>query len=331
MRENEKIHFSKNEVNRAGDTLVENPRDEHALEVLEYWRYLHSKVPGPMKEGLLCENDSASLQISSRLKRSVSMVEKLSRFPEMKLSRMQDIAGIRCVYKSVVSGLQSIIDQCNKAGEAAYLLKRTTNYLEVPRDSGYRAVHQIFEFRSGGLLLEVQFRTHPQHLWAMAVETVGMFYGQALKSSRGEQEWLDFFRLTSAVIATMEGMPAVGEYRNINAAELRRRLHEQGHDQSFYTKLAAIRRIHEQDSTDDYEYWLLDLDIREETCDVDGFKADQLKTAHKMYTAKEQTPPYLRGDKQIVLVSTSSFKDLRQNYPSYFLDVADFLEMIQTI
>jgi hypothetical protein len=126
----------------------------------------------------------------------------------------------------------------------------------------------------------------------------------------------------------MEGTPVIEEYRNADAKELRRMLHQQGHEQSFFSKLAAIRRIHEKDSSDDYEYWLLDLDIKKETCDVYGFKADQIATAHEMYAAKEQTPACLRGDKQIVLVSTSSFKDLRPNYPSYFLDVADFLEMI---
>ena len=123
----------------------------------------------------------------------------------------------------------------------------------------------------------------------------------------------------------------IEEYRNTTMEELRHLLHKQGHDQSFFSKLTAIRSIHERDSLGDYAYWLLDLDLKKETCDVHGFTADQIDTAHEMYAAKEQTPACLRGDKQIVLVSTSSFKDLRWNYPSYFLDVADFLEMIRAI
>ena len=319
---NEQFRFSKSEVNRAGETLVKNPRDEQAMEMLESWRYLHSGLLGSGKEGLFGHENSPLWQVSSRLKRSVSIIEKLVRFPEMKLSRMQDIAGIRGVCMTGTPELQLTENPC-------YTVKKTANYLETPRESGYRAIHHILEIRD--MLLEIQLRTRPQHLWAMAVETVGMFYGQALKSNRGDQGWLDFFRLASALLSTMEGTPAVREYRDRDAKELRQLLHRQGHDQSFFSKLTAIRRIHDQDSSGDYEYWLLDLDLKTGTCEVDGFRADQIRTAHKMYTAKEQTPPYLRGDKQIVLVSTSSFKDLRQNYPSYFLDVADFLEMIQTI
>jgi len=39
--------------------------------------------------------------IAQRLKRSVSIVSKLQRFPRMKLSTMQDIAGLRAVMKNV--------------------------------------------------------------------------------------------------------------------------------------------------------------------------------------------------------------------------------------
>jgi hypothetical protein len=327
--------LSKKDVNRAGDTLVKNPQDEQALTVLEHWRYLHSHLIDPKKDGLYQYNDSASAQVSSRLKRSISIIEKLKRFPDMKLSRMQDIIGARWVVKSDPSFFLFFIDELRNKKQ--YRVTKMTDYIETPRESGYRAVHFIYECQSpdtphtNGLLGEMQLRTRPQHLWAMAVETVGMFYGQALKSSRGDQEWLDFFRLTSAVISTMEGTPVVEQYRNTDAKELRRMLHQQGHEQSFFSKLAAIRRIHDKDFSEDYEYWLLDLDLKKETCDIYGFKMDQIATAHEMYAAKEQTPACLRGDKQIVLVSTSSFKDLRPNYPSYFLDVAEFLEMIKTI
>jgi len=337
------LRFNKSEINRAGDMLLVNPQDEFAVEVLEYWRSLHSKILSSETWGMLkfirhfrCA-DSAPMQLSSRLKRAVSIIEKLSRFPSIKLSRMQDIVGLRFTYPPGLSGLQSAMDTCRKMTGTHYLLKRTTNYLETPRDSGYRAVHQIFELQSpdaplhNGLFVEVQFRTRLQHLWAMAVETVGMFYGQALKSSRGDQRWLDFFRLASTLIAALEEMPAAQEYRNTTTEELRRQLRQFGNDQSFFSKLAAIRGIHERDSSGDYACWLLELNLKKETCDVYGFTAEQIGTAHEMYAAKEQTPACLRGDMQIVLVATSSLKALRSNYPSYFLDVAEFLDTIKTI
>src|SRR3546814_2932896 len=54
------------------------------------------------------------------------------------------------------------------------------------------------------LLLEVQIRTHAQHSWATAVETVGAVLGQALKSSEGEAAWLSYFQYASLALEYME-------------------------------------------------------------------------------------------------------------------------------
>jgi hypothetical protein len=45
--------------------------------------------------------------------------------------------------------------------------------------------------------------------WATAVETVGAFVQQALKSSLGEQEWLRFFSLMSGALAFKENTAPV--------------------------------------------------------------------------------------------------------------------------
>ncbi len=54
------------------------------------------------------------------------------------------------------------------------------------------------------MLIEVQLRTRLQHNWATAVETVGIFTGEALKSSQGNEDWQDFFRLVSTWFAHKE-------------------------------------------------------------------------------------------------------------------------------
>src|SRR3546814_14907255 len=53
-------------------------------------------------------------------------------------------------------------------------------------------------------MLEVQIRTHAQHSWATAVETVGAVLGQALKSSEGEAAWLSYFQYASLALEYME-------------------------------------------------------------------------------------------------------------------------------
>ena len=55
----------------------------------------------------------------------------------------------------------------------------------------------------------MQFRSILQHSWATAVETVGTFTREALKSSRGNKKWLRFFALMGGAIALREGLPPV--------------------------------------------------------------------------------------------------------------------------
>ncbi|MBN3017364.1 hypothetical protein JXX18_16350, partial [Ruthenibacterium lactatiformans] len=57
------------------------------------------------------------------------------------------------------------------------------------------------------MLIEIQFRTHLQHLWATAVETMGLFTKEAIKSGQGDAEVKRFFQLASALIAKKENQP----------------------------------------------------------------------------------------------------------------------------
>lgn len=61
------------------------------------------------------------------------------------------------------------------------------------------------------MLIEIQFRTHLQHLWATAVETMGIFTKQLLKSGTGDAEVMRFFVLISALFALEENTPPIPE------------------------------------------------------------------------------------------------------------------------
>ncbi|MCL2710479.1 MAG: hypothetical protein FWE95_06335 [Planctomycetaceae bacterium] len=334
---NKENQFSKTTVNRAGEVLIRDPHNENALEVLEYWRGLQA---GVLEDGRR-PNDFLSVgwihvNVAARIKRTVSIIEKLKRYPSMKLSRMQDIAGLRFVVDftqtpTTASGaFQAYVETFQKHTMKSFINKAVDNYVQSPRPSGYRAIHLVYQ-NDIGQFLEIQFRTRLQHLWAMAVETVGMFYGQALKASQGDQDWLDFFRLASAAISHVESGPVVAIHADTSVEAIRKELKRQGTEQSFFSKLAAIKEVDEKFSAEEYDYWLLELNIKRGENTIYGFTANQLQTAQEMYVAKEQTPACRRGDVQVVLVSTRSFKDLRKAYPSYFLDVADFMNLVEEI
>ncbi len=332
-----RLRFSKKAINRAGEILVADPQNEEALEILDYWRSLHAELIG--EEGTFKGKVGV---FSRRVKRSVSIIGKLGRFPKMQLTRMQDVAGLRYVLERVLLDsptFQNVVGALTKAlwENTSATRKSVDDYIEQPKPSGYRAIHHVYERHDSdnplhdGLLVEFQFRTRPQHIWAMAVETVGMFYGQALKASSGDQGWLDFFKLASAAISHLENAPVVADHAHKTFESIRQELKQMGTEQSCFTKLAAIKEVDEKDSVEEYNFWLLELNIKKGTTAIYGFKADQLETAHEMYSAKERTPACIRRDTQVVLVSTESFKDLREAYPSYFLDVVDFTKTLREI
>ena len=131
----------------------------------------------------------------------------------MTLSQMQDIGGCR----AIVSTVDQVRALCKlyAASEMKHKLHHTDDYLNNPKESGYRGVHLIYRYHSdrkteyNTLLIEMQLRSQLQHAWATAVETVGAFMQQALKSSLGEKEWLRFFALMGTAIAVRENRPPV--------------------------------------------------------------------------------------------------------------------------
>ena len=85
------------------------------------------------------------------------------------------------------------------------------NYIKEPNpDTGYRGIHLIYKYNSSktpqynDLLIEVQLRTRLQHLWATAVETVGMFTQNRLKFNQGDDVCLRFLKLVSIIFAAEE-------------------------------------------------------------------------------------------------------------------------------
>ena len=327
--------ISKGTVDKMGNVLRNEPQNEEALDVLDAWRTMHAE-PLQKAVAVIAEHCKGStVKVSSRLKRAVSIIEKLKRQPEMKLSRMQDIAGVRVV---------SSADSLSMGWLSALSVIRDYDYNNKPKTSGYSAYHIILNLKEDcykDFQIELQIRTYWQHIWAMAVETVGMFYGEALKASQGSEDWLDFFKLASAALSHIEYRSIIEEYSNKDIEYVRNELRDWGVNKTFFSKLSAIKEVGalsvaarksdggEWTPEKIYDYCLLELNIKKSENKIHGFMSHQLETAMAMYAAKEQTPACLRGDVQVVLVSTQRFQDLRQAYPSYFLDVGEFVQVLK--
>ena len=124
------------------------------------------------------------------------------------MSRMQDIGGCRAVVSAADDAFNLAADLADS--RIRHTLASYNNYIDEPRRTGYRGIHLVYSYHSDrvdqwqGLNTEIQIRSQFQHQWATAVETVGTFTGDELKSGRGSADWLRFFALMSSFIAGLE-------------------------------------------------------------------------------------------------------------------------------
>jgi hypothetical protein len=213
-------------------------------------------------------------------------------------------------------------------------LHHIDDYITTPQPTGYRGIHLNFRFRSAttlnkcsGLRIEVQLRSPLQHAWATAVETVGTFTRQALKSSQGERQWLRFFELMGSVVAFKEDTPLV-----INTPTTKEELVSQVAEfesqlQVRHSLEAFRRALREFDKpSPNAAYYLLELDANAGSVTVTGFRARELFRATHIYAETEKRIAQSGGD--AVLVSVDSLASLRRAYPNYFLDTRVMLDLL---
>lgn len=334
------LKYTRSQVDAAGRALVEQnlSLQEYiqALDVLANWRSAHSFPLNTFQMGLRQRawSVSPSALVAQRLKRVPSMVDKLRRYPSMGLSRMQDIGGCRAVVGTVslVEKLRSSYAQ----SRIRHTLHNQKDYIANPKASGYRSAHLVYKYHSDrsptydGLLIEVQLRSLLQHAWATAVETVGTFLGESLKSSEGSEEWLAFFALASSAFALEEGTPTVPGTPD-TADELRRLIAEMARRLAVFETLqayGAALQYTESKVPKHTRYFLLMLDLEQRALTLRTYRYDELDLATREYlaTEKEQVLP---GRAQAVLVSAESLKALRRAYPNYFLDTRVFVDRLR--
>jgi ppGpp synthetase/RelA/SpoT-type nucleotidyltranferase len=209
---------SKSQVNKAGRTLRRwargelMSRDEHqsALGVLLDHRSAHRVPLTKATMGLrsVVRTEQCEVEVSQRLKRVPTIIDKLGREPTMQLANMQDIGGCRAVLNS--------IDEVRRVQRRLVRNRpplRVSDYIAEPRSSGYRGVHVVVEYDSRPV--EVQLRTQVMHEWAITVERLGGRLGEDLKSGYGPQPVLDLMEGISEVMAVEERGGIVGQGRSI--------------------------------------------------------------------------------------------------------------------
>jgi ppGpp synthetase/RelA/SpoT-type nucleotidyltranferase len=111
-------------------------------------------------------------QVTQRLKRMQTILDKLEREPRLSLDRMQDIGGCRVVVPSVDDVYQLV-----HHFKTVRPIHRESDYIAQPRSSGYRGVHLIVDYGRPPRRIEIQVRTKWMHVWATTVEDISAARG----------------------------------------------------------------------------------------------------------------------------------------------------------
>lgn len=211
------------------------------------------------------------------------------------------------------------------------------NYMDSPKPTGYRGVHLIYRYYSdkidtyNTLKIEMQIRSQAQHAWATAVEIVGTFTRQALKSSQGEDDWLRFFALMGTALAYMEGTaPVPGTPTDPD--QLVKELNEAAHRLDAVGRLRAYGtapHVLESPDSKKHHFFLLELDASEMKLEITGYKGSQIIDAADDYLAAERRFSQQGAGGDAVLVSVDSLASLRRAYPNYYLDTNMFVALAE--
>ena len=338
------IH-SNNELNRAGKILVSSDPDsdefKEAIKKVDQWRSCHAYPLNTFNATL--RNKTRRYKgalVAQRLKRLPTIMDKLGRYETLKLTQMQDIGGIRAVVGKIpdVKRLQA---EYKDSRRFTHILVTEKDYLLDPKVDGYRGVHLVFRYHNtqarndiarnyDGLQIELQIRTHLQHTWATAVETVGTLKGESLKTGRGSKKYKEFFALVSSAFAITEKQSVVKAHENMTPKEIYQRITELERELNFIESIRGLSQaaqILQGQGVGGY-YNIVVLDTVSKTIRIIGFTQDGFKEATKRYAELEAQAD--KG-KDTVLVSAGNLKSLKKAYPNYFLDVRDFLSKIQAI
>ncbi|MBN1506255.1 MAG: RelA/SpoT domain-containing protein [Sedimentisphaerales bacterium] len=338
---------SRNQINKAGAILAaDNPdfRDyAWALDLADRWRACHAYPINTFQATLRTKLRSYPEDpiAAQRLKRMPTIIDKLKRYPAMKLSTMQDIGGVRAILGSV-KDVYRLVGEYKDSQRLSHELTDHKDYIQSPRsEDGYRSAHLIYKYKNklardyDGLRIELQIRTKLQHIWATAVESMGTFLGQALKSRQGDQEWLDFFALISSAFSHRERTAPVprfsalspqATYAAIASAEARL-----GALNMMSGLSVAANAIYKTRGTSKgWFYHLIILNSLGRTVQIQPYDRDSFSQAVLDYKRVEAEAA--KGAKiEPVLVSAGPLDNLRRAYPNFFLDINDFVKIVTEI
>lgn len=246
----------------------------------------------------------------------------------MQLSRMDDIAGCRLIFRNI-----SELDEFRIIFHAArfkHVRKNTPdkyNYIIRPKKTGYRGIHDVYEYdvnsQAGkdltGLYVEIQYRTLVQHAWATAVEIIGYITESQPKFQKGDNRYEKAMALASEILSrAFEN--STGPFPELTNSEIVRQFNLLDNELSLLQTLRGLNAADE--AVSNKKNVILILSISGET------EIKAYRDAPEALSALFELEKTHEG-RDIVLVRANTSSDVRLAFKNYFSDARDFIDFIE--
>ncbi|MEX2151290.1 MAG: RelA/SpoT domain-containing protein [Steroidobacteraceae bacterium] len=319
---------SKSRVNRAGDDVRTGaPTAEH-LSVIEDWRAAHRPVLNTFQAILRNRTRNTDVTVAQRHKRKRTIFDKLRRLPKMRLSRMDDVAGCRLIFKNITA----LYAFRNKFHKARFNHTRRNeldkyDYIKSPKETGYRGIHDVYAYDVqselgkplAGLFVEIQYRTLVQHAWATAVELIGFVTESQPKFQEGDKRFERAMALASEILArAFEG--ATGPFSDVERRELVRQFVDLDQEIGL---LRMLRGLNAADKSVTEKRNAILIFSATGDLEVQTYR-DATEALRALFELEKQLP-----DRDIVLVRADTSDEVRLAFRNYFSDARDFIRLIE--
>lgn len=350
--------YSKTQIRNAGKNIKEKLVSNETLDVLSFWRSCHAN-PLDQAYNILqkyANETDKNVLFAKRLKRADSIINKLQRFPSMKLDRINDIGGCRAILSSIKK-----VDKLVKKLKDSKYFKLHKNYIQTPQDDGYRSIHMVGKFTDKDgkkYTIELQIRTNIQHSWATSVEIVDLFQKESIKAKSGDKNWTNFFNLSSKNLALMENHPAISTIEDTKlffylVQGYKKFNQNQKNDLDdlckLYSKLNILNKFEAYASSIDFMHkglkenigisqnisgYIL-LTLKEQNKDMfkvsmTFYPENDLEKAENEYIKYEKE--FIKNNNSIVaLISSTALGGIKEAYPNYFADTTKFIKYLKIL
>jgi putative GTP pyrophosphokinase len=341
---------SKSAVRRSGNAIALGRGADGDFQLVDQWRSSHGYVINTFQAWLKGHfaKQTFNIEFAQRLKRRNTVMGKLLRRDVAgkplisDVASMHDFAGCRMIFDNLddLITFRNYMHSTSVTRSVDHEVRHALdldkyNYIERPKSSGYRGIHDVYRhFPRGskrreqkkpwdGLLVEIQYRTRAQHAWATAVEISDLLDNEQTKFELEQSSRGLFFAIASEIIARqVEKLNKAFLTQSTN--ELRSKLQELEDELGILRRLKVLRRFEVEKRLQRHNV----LNI---------YRGDDGNPALEVLTFKSPSAAILRSGEleadpkslNAVYVRSDNPQQLRSAYRNYFNDPIDFVELIE--